>query len=140
MLNFPNFTDLKPIEITEENIEQVISVRHNPVTGELKINYSRLDAFQALFLLGEAFYFIWKNHIKSATRPRFNSGKSKVCTQVDGDTMSMAFATESDGKAVPDVGTAKGILLAAWLGLCDKTSEGKFDPREAFAGMLEIRR
>lgn len=139
MLNFPNFTDMKPVEITEENIEQVITVRHNPITGDFKINYSRLDAFQALGLLADAFYWIWTRHIKAATRPRFNSGKSKVCIQVDGDTMSMAFATETNGQTISDPVVAKGMALAAWVGLCENTSEGKFDPREAFAGMLKVK-
>lgn len=140
MLNFPNFTDLKPVEITEENIEQVITVRHNPITGDFKINYSRLDAFQALGLLADAFYWIWTRHIKAAKRPSFNSGNSKVCIQVVGNTMSMAFGTESGDQTISDPVVAKGMALAAWVGLCEKTSEGKFDPAEAFSGMLKIRR
>lgn len=140
ILDFANFTDLKPIEITEENTEQVVTVRHNPMTGEEKISYSRLDAFQALGLLADAFYSIWKNDIKYASRPPFASGKSKVCIQVDGDTLSMAFGTESEGKTIVDPVVAKGILLADWVGLCEKTDEGRFDPLEAFSGMLKIRR
>lgn len=135
-----NFTDLKPVEITEESIEQTITVRHNPMTRDVNFDYTRLDAFQALGLLADVFCAIVRQHIKSANRPPFNSGKSKVCLQVDVDTMSMAFGTEIEGKTISDPNVAKGIMLAGWVGLCDMTSEGKFDPLEAFSGMLKIRR
>lgn len=140
ILDFPNFTDLKPIEITEENTEQTIVVTHNPVTRDINFDYTRLDAFQALGLLADVFCAICRDHVKSARRPHFNSGKSKVCIQVDGDTMSIAFATESAGKTLADPVVAKGMLLAAWVGLCEKTNEGGFDPVEAFSGMLKIGR
>lgn len=140
MLDFANFTDLNPIEITEKSTEQTITVRHNPLTGEEKISYSRLDAFQALGLLADAFYRIWKNDVKSAQRPPFARGQSKACIQVDGDKLSIAFGTEVGGQTIADPVVAKGILLAAWVGLCEQTSNGEFDPREAFSGMLKVGR
>lgn len=140
MLDFANFTDLKPIEITEQSTEQTITVQHNPLTGEEKIIYSRLDAPQALGLLADAFYRIWKSDVRSANRPPFASGQSKVCVQVDGETLSMAFGTETNGKTIADPVVAKGLLLAAWVGLCEQTSNGEFDPREAFSGMLKVGR
>lgn len=140
LLDFANFTDLEPITVTEESTEQIITIRHNPLTGEMKINYTRLDALQALGMVADAAYAIWKNDVKSSQRPPFSSGKSKVCVQVDGETLSMAFGTETLDKTIADPVVAKGILLAAWLGLCEKTSTGEFDPWEAFSGMVRVRR
>lgn len=140
LVGIANFTDLEPITVTEESTEQTITIRHNPITGEIKINYSRLDALQALGLVADAAYAIWKNDVKSGQRPAFASGSSKVCVQVDGESLSMAFGTETNGKTIADPVVAKGILLAAWLGLCEKTSKGEFDPLEAFSGMLSFRR
>lgn len=135
-----NFTDLKPIEVTEEKTEQTIIITHDPVKRDVNFDYKRLDAFQALGLLADVFCAIYRRHVKAASRPQFNSGKSKVCIQVDGDVMSMAFATETNGQTITDPVVAKGILLAAWVGLCEKTDNGEFNPLEAMSGMLKIRR
>lgn len=140
MLDFTNFTNDLKLTTVAQDTEQTVTVRHNPFTGEEKIIYSRLDAFQALGLLADAFYRIWKDNIKPASRPPFASGTSKVCIQVDENTLSISFGTVTGDKTISDPVVAKGILLAAWVGLCEKTSNGEFDPREAFAGMLEIRK
>jgi hypothetical protein len=124
-------------ELSKENVRQTIEVDHDPLTGKIDVRYTRLDAVQALGLLADSLYAVWKDGFQGDIRPPLNSGHSKVCVELDGDRLLMAFGTSVDKTPVADPVVAKGLLLAALFGLC--AEEGEFDSWKALFSQIELK-
>jgi hypothetical protein len=134
---------LVPVEISEADLIQTITVRHNAMTGKGEVQYSKLDGLQALAILADSMAAVWRDTFRSELRPPLNSGRGKVCIQLEDDRLSVAIGT--DDPAHPDIlpsadpVIAKGMLAAVLFGLCEKTSSGQFDPMEALLQGLEFK-
>lgn len=124
--------------ITEEDKTQTVSVIHNPDTGKLDVVYSHLNALQAIQVLADALYIIWKDGVQSKDRPEFPNVESKVCLQLSDNKLSMSFGTQAGDRTVADPVLAKAIMLSGLFGLCEKTNTGEFNPADAFSGMLTV--
>lgn len=111
---------------------QNIHVRHDPATGKLDITFPvSMSADEALGLLGDTIYYIYASALKEkASFPV--SAFGKVCIQVEDGNLSMAFGLGKTPTTLSaDPVKAKGLLVAAWLALCERTAKGEFDPRAA---------
>lgn len=124
--------------ITEEDKTQTVSITHDPATGKLDVVYSQLNALQAIQVLADALYIIWKDGVQSKDRPEFPAVESKVCLQLADNKLSMSFGTQAGDKTVADPVLAKAIMLSGLFGLCEKTNTGEFNPADAFSGMLTV--
>jgi hypothetical protein len=135
---------LTPVEISEADLIQTITVRHNAMTGKGEVQYSKLDGLQALAILADSMAAVWRDTFRSDPRPPLNSGRGKVCIQLEDDRLSVAIGT--DDPTHPDIlpsadpVIAKGMLAAVLFGLCEKTSSAEgFDPMEALLQGLEFK-
>lgn len=118
---------------------QTITVRHEPNSGKMEIVYIHLDGLQTIGLLGSAIYSVYKDTFQSEPRPILTNCKSKVCIQLVGDNLSMAFGTEMEnGENIADPVIAKGLLISALYGLCCKLEDSNFDPMKAMFEGIEI--
>lgn len=133
-----NDEGLAQFTITEEDKTQTVSITHDPVTGKLDVVYSQLNALQAIQVLSDALYIIWKDGVQSKDRPEFPAVESKVCLQLADNKLSMSFGTQAPGGTVADPILAKAIMLSGLFGLCEKTNSGEFNPADAFSGMLKV--
>jgi hypothetical protein len=134
---------LVPVEISEADLIQTITVRHNAMTGKGEVQYSKLDGLQALAILADSMAAVWQDTFRSELRPPLNSGRAKVCLQLEDDRLSVSIGT--DDPAHPEIMPsadpiiAKGMLAAVLFGLCEKTSNGQFDPMAALLQGLEFK-
>lgn len=134
-----NDDGLVQFTITEEDKTQTVSITHDPATGKLDVVYSQLNALQAIQVLADALYIIWKDGVQSKDRPEFPDVESKVCLQLADNKLSMSFGTQAPGGvSVADPILAKAILLSGLFGLCEKTNSGEFNPADAFSGRLTV--
>lgn len=124
------------ISITDEPKPRTASITHHP-NGEFNITYTG-DPLLGMQMMADAAYVILCNDIKPTDKPVLPGVNSKVCIQLTDGKVTMAFGTEADGQTTADSNVAKGLMLAAIMGLCEKTSTGKFNPIEAFSGMLTV--
>ena len=135
---------LVPVEISEADLIQTITIRHNAMTGKGEVQYSKLDGLQALAILADSMAAVWRDTFRNELRPPLNSGRGKVCVQLEDDRLSVAIGT--DDPAHPDIlpsadpVIAKGMLAAVLFGLCEKTSGAEgFDPMAALLQGLEFK-
>lgn len=134
-----NDDGLVQFTITEEDKTQTVSITHDSATGRLDVVYSQLNALQAIQVLADALYIIWKDGVQSKDRPGFPDVESKVCLQLADNKLSMSFGTQAPGGAsMADPILAKAILLSGLFGLCEKTNSGEFNPADEFSGMLTV--
>lgn len=130
-------------EVGPEDFRQTITIIHDAATGHFDARAERMDAVQALGLLADVMAAFWRDGFRQPLRPRLNSGHAKVCIDLDGDTLSMAFGLQDPQRQhslpVADPLVAKGMLVAALFGLCEETSGEGFNPAEALLGTLIVR-
>ena len=134
---------LVPVEISDVDLIQTITIRHNARSGKLLIETSKFDGIQALAILADSMYEVWRDTFRSDPRPPLNSGRVKVCIQLVDDRLSVAIGTDDpnhpDIRPSADPVIAKGMLAAVLFGLCEKTSNGQFDPMAALLQGLEFK-
>lgn len=123
---------LVPLEVTEDQLIQTITIRHNALTGKGEVKYERLDGVQAMGILVDSIRAVFRDTFKSELRPRLNSGHAKVCSELDGDRLSVAFAMTDPNNPdlLPQVDpvVASGIAVATALFIAEKADDPNFDP------------
>ena len=123
---------LVPLEVTERELIQTITIRHNPLTCKGEVKYERLDGVQAMGLIVASLRDLLQDTFKSELRPPLNSGHSKVCVELNGDELSVAFATSDPANpekmTLVDPVIASGIALAAALLIAEKADAPGYDP------------
>lgn len=128
---------LTQISITDEPKPRVMTLTHY-LDGKLNVKYD-CDPLDGMAMVAGAAYAILVEEIKPIDKPVLPGVNSKVCIQLDNGKISMAFGTETpDGQTTANPDVAKALMLTALVGLCEKTATGKFDPIQAFAGMLTV--
>lgn len=134
---------LIPLEVGPQDFRQTITITHDAASGRFEARRDGLDANQALGLLADVMAATWRDGFQEPLRPPLNSGHAKVCIDLDGDKLSMAFGLQDsqrpDAIPVADPLVAKGMLLAALFGLCAETSGENFNPVDALLGTLFVR-
>lgn len=113
--------------------EQAIVVQHDPATGKLDVTFDQTMPLSVLLgLLVDAVYTVFQNGFIDQPTP-FPEGSAKVCLQLEGQKLSMAFGR--DGLTADPV-LAQAMLVTAMFELCRKTNGGEFDPAEALLGKI----
>ena len=126
-------TGLVPLEVTEADFMQTITVRHNARTGAAQVQYEKLDGVQTMMILLESVRAVWRDTFKSEVRPILNSGHAKVCIQLVDDTLSVSAGMTGPNQrpGVPptvDAVVAGGMALAAALLIAERADAGGWDP------------
>jgi hypothetical protein len=127
---------LTQIQITDEPKPRVATITHYS-NGKLNVKYD-CDPLAGMTMMAGAAYAILVEEIKPIDKPVLPGVNSKVCIQLEDGKVTMAFGTEADGQTTADPNVAKALMLTALMGLCEKTATGKFNPIEAFSGMLTV--
>lgn len=116
-----------------------INAQYDPVSGELSTTFpDTMDGDTAMGLLAHMLYSVYVRTLKhDASFPV--SAYGKVCIQLDDGKLSIAFGLgETPTTLTADPIRAKGLIVAAWLALCESTASGDFDPRAALVEGLQL--
>jgi len=120
------------------DVTQAIHITHNPVTGRFDARLENLGGLDALSILGEVLY---AEYVYSFKVPEHKpiAGYGKVCIELVDGQLSLRFGTGDTPQMVEaNPMRAKAMLLQAWLYLCEQTSGGTFDARQALIEGLHI--
>lgn len=98
---------LEPIEIASEDAEQIISIKHNAVTGQLEWTTRKMDGIQALGVMVSALHDMFRQFIKNVGRPGFSSGRASVAIKLDDQTLTVGLDRLDDPTVL------KGMVAAA---------------------------
>lgn len=109
---------LEPVEVSEEQLRQTITIEHNAATRELTWRVERADGVQALGILVTAMWSMFQQFFKDKKRPRFRSGAARVAIQLDGDRLIVGLDRGDDPTVI------KGIVAAALWDIIERTTEG----------------
>lgn len=122
----------------EKDIPQAIHITHNPLTGKLDAKFDNLSGLAALQVLADTIYAEYKYSFWAEDHPPI-VGYGKVCLELTEGELTLRFGT---GDTPQMVGAnpliAKAMLIQAWLRLCELTSQGEFDPRQALIEGLQL--
>lgn len=124
---------LVPMEVTEADFMQMITIRHNARTGAAEVKYEKLDGVQAMMILLDSIRAVWRDTFKGELRPTLNSGHAKVCIQLVDDTLSVSAGMTGpnqrrDVAPTVDAVVAGGMALAAALLIAERADAGEWDP------------
>ena len=130
--------DLRPTEVTERDVIQTITIRHNVITGQISIETKKIGE-QAIGILADVMVILWKDYFKSPIRPPLTSGHARVMIDLDGDSLKIVYGltdpNNPDVLPVADAPVAKMMLISALFGLCEQTGGKDFDPMQALTGI-----
>lgn len=130
--------NLVPIELTDRDIIQTVTIRHNIMTGQLECKAEKIGE-QVVGLLADAMASMWKYWFKSPLRPKCTSGHARVLLDLDGDVLKIVYGlTDPENPELPpapDALVAKTMLASALFGLCEKTGDSDFDAMSALIGI-----
>lgn len=128
---------LVPVEVGQADVQQRLEIRHDALTGQMNVTYSRCDAVQAMGILAEAISAIFKDTFHARLTPPLNSGPSDAHVWLDErNRLRVSFAIRPPGGSPrPDPVVARGLLSSALFGL----SDGDYDPLEAITNGVFVR-
>ena len=134
--------NLVPLEITDQDVIQTITIRHNAMTGTFDWTIHKVGE-QAIGLLADVMQDMWRFFFKQPLRPKLTSGHARVIIDLDGDALKIVYGlidpTHPNLPPMPDAPVAKAMLVSALFGLCENTSGENFDPMSALTG-IEIKK
>ena len=106
---------LTPVQVTEDEVWQTITVRHNALTGELKWDVDKADGVQAVSLLFSALVDMGEYFFTAKARPRIVSKDTRVALMLEAGQIQM-IADPPDDPVI-----TRGLLVAALLRLIERT-------------------
>ncbi len=109
---------LEPVEVSQEQLRQLITIEHNALTQELTWRVERADGAQALGILATAMWSMFQQFFKEKSRPRLTSGAARIAIQLDGDRLTVGLDRLDDPVVV------KGAVAAALWELIDRSMAG----------------
>ena len=135
---------LVPMEVTEADFMQTITIRHNARTGAAQVQYEKLDGVQTMMILLESMRAVWRDTFKGELRPILNSGHAKLCIQLVDDMLSVSagMTGANQRKDVPptvDAVVAGGMALAAALLIAERADAGGWDPLAVLLQGIEFK-
>lgn len=108
---------LTPVQITEGEAVQRITITHDALTGKIDWTASKCDGVQAVSLLWSVLVDAGQEYFKAKARPQLTSGNARIALMLDGDNIQMI------AEPVDDPVVLRGVLVAALLGLIEKADE-----------------
>lgn len=129
--------NLVPLEITDHDVIQSITIRHNVMSGTFDWRVDKIGE-QAIGLLVDVMADMWQYFFKQSLRPKLTSGHARVVIDQDGDSLKIIYGLidpEHPDQPIPDALVAKSMLASALFGLYEKTAGKNFDPMAALTGI-----
>lgn len=120
-------------------MSEKLSVEYDPLTGNLVMNFPlEMSGDIAMGLLAHTLYAVYVRTLKETAQFPV-SAFGKICIQVEDGKLSIAFGFgDSAVTMTADPVKAKGVLMAAWLALSEKTATGEYDPAAALVEGLKL--
>lgn len=121
-----------PEETPPEPARRYIHIENGQATLE------GVGGLDALAVLADTIYseYLWA--FKAPDHPPI-AGYGKVCLELENGELTLRFGTGNTPELLSANPTiAKGMLLQAWLYLCERTHRGEFDPRAALLEGLQL--
>ena len=98
--------NLTSTEITERDVIQTITIRHNVLTGRINIETKKIGE-QVIGILADAMACLWKDYFKSPIRPPLTSGHARVMIDLDGDSLKIVYGlTDANNPDLPPIADA----------------------------------
>lgn len=109
---------LEPVEVSQEQLRQLIVIEHNALTQELTWRVENADGAQALGILTTAMWSMFQQFFKDKKRPYLKSGAARIAIQLEGDRLIVGLDRLDDPVVV------KGAVAAALWELIDRSMAG----------------
>lgn len=119
---------LTPVQVTDGEATQTISISHNALTGELKWTVDKADGVQAVSLLFSALVDMGEEYFRAKARPRIVSKDARVAVMLERGEITMI------ADPVDDPVITRGLLVAALLRLIERAAT----PAEALASIMRF--
>lgn len=116
-----------------------LTAEYDVITGDLSATFPEsMTGDTAMGLLAHLMYSVYVRTLKDdASFPV--SAYGKVCIQLENGKLSMAFGLgDTPATLTADPVRAKGLLIAAYLALCENTATGEFDAGAALVEGLRL--
>lgn len=98
--------------------------------GTIHWESNGIEGKRALWLMADALRDMYRYYFEQPLRPIFNPQAARVCIELVGDKLAIAFRPEED------LASAKALTAAALVALSDFSDAETIDPFEVMFGAL----
>lgn len=109
---------LKPMMVSEEEVEQVIKITNNPITSKITWTLTKTSPIVAMGTLVRAMYSIFKHGLKTR-----ETAKGKMNIAISFDDGKLAVGIDN----LEDLNLAAGVLASALWEVLDRLHGDKAD-------------
>lgn len=109
---------LTPVQVTDGDVTQTITIKHNAITGKIEWSASRIDGVQAVAVMFSALVDMGEVFFTAKARPPLTSGTARIALLLDGDNVQMMADPVNDPTVI------RGLLSAALLSLIERGKDG----------------
>lgn len=121
---------LEPVEVSSDDLRQTITIEHDALTRQLKWTAKKMDGMQALGIMAQANYDMFRYFCKAQPRPAFTSGQAQIAVSLSENSLTVGLNPLHDPTVII------GALAAALFEVIERSRPD--DPARAWQEVFAV--